>query len=491
MILLDLTPSEVFKIALYVLLAAYAVTALLTVFLIILENRSPEKTVSWTLVIILLPLAGFVLYLFFGRNFRKQKIFSGKELADLLQIESLSEKQLLDLSKKRFSENARVKDKMSLIRLLINNNKALLTEKNKLTVLNNGKEKFPAVMEALSAAKDHIHLEYYIIENDKIGNRIKDILIEKAKSGVEVRVIYDDVGSRNLSKRYIVSLAEAGVEIYPFMPVLFPQLTTKMNYRNHRKVIIVDGKVGFIGGMNIADRYLEGDEELGIWRDTQLKIEGEAVQSLQVVFLTDWHFASGKMISDSKYFPESEIEYIKPVQIASSGPDSDWASIMQVYFAAIAAAKEYIYIVTPYFMPNESVLTALKTAALGGADVRILLPGKSDVRVVYWGTKSYVEELLEAGIKVYFYQKGFVHSKIMVVDDIFCSIGTANMDLRSFHENFEINALVYDSEVATMLKSQFFKDLEKSKEVLFTEFSQRPLFEKFKESIARLFSPLL
>lgn len=484
-------PAEVFKTALYVLLAAYVVTALLTVFLIILENRSPEKTVSWTLVIILLPLAGFILYLFFGRNFRKQKMFSGKEFSDLLQIEALSEKQLLDLPKKRFSENTRMKDKLNLIKLLINNNKALLTEKNKLTILNNGREKFPSVIKALNAAKDHIHLEYYIIEDDKIGNCIKDILIEKAKNGVEVRVIYDDVGSRNLSKHYITSLVQSGVEIYPFMPVLFPRLTTKMNYRNHRKVIIVDGEVGFIGGMNIADRYLEGNEELGIWRDTQLKIEGAAVRSLQVVFLTDWHFASGKMIGDPKYFPETNIESIKPVQIASSGPDSDWASIMQVYFAAVAAAKEYIYIVTPYFMPNESVLTALKTAALGGADVRILLPSKSDVKVVYWGTKSYVEELLEAGIKVYFYKKGFVHSKLMVVDDIFCSIGTANMDLRSFHENFEINALVYDSEIATSLKSQFFKDLDYSEEVVLSSFSQRPLFEKFKESTARLFSPLL
>ena len=308
---------------------------------------------------------------------------------------------------------------------------------------------------------------------------------------MEVRFIFDDVGSWSLPKRFIKDLVTAGVKIFPFMEVKFPIFTSKVNYRNHRKIVVIDGKVGFLGGMNIADRYIEGNKELGPWVDTQLRIEGESVQWLQVVFLMDWYFVSGELINDKlKYFPEHKVEETHAIQITASGPDSDWSSIMQAYFVAITKAKHHIYISTPYFVPNESILTALKTAALSGIDVRIILPGKSDSTVVYWSSLSYVLELLEAGIKVYLYQKGFNHSKIMMIDSSFASVGSANMDIRSFEDNFEVAAIVYDSEITTELERSFIKDIRRSHRITIEDWENRPLKQSFKESFARLFSPL-
>jgi cardiolipin synthase A/B len=343
----------------------------------------------------------------------------------------------------------------------------------------------------LNAAESSIHIEFYIVSDDKIGNRIKDVLIKKAQEGIEVRLVFDDVGSWSLPKKYINSLKQAGVSVHSFMEVKFPLLTSKVNYRNHRKIIVVDGKVGFIGGINIADRYLEGNKELGPWRDTLIKLKGEAVNSLQAIFLVDWYFVTGQDISDqSKYFSSQEVKSYHPIQITASGPDSDWASIMQAFFLAITKAKHHIYIASPYFVPNESILTALKTASLSGVDVRIMLPGKSDSTVVYWSSLSYVSELLDAGIKVYLYQNGFNHSKILMIDSSFASVGSANMDIRSFEDNFEIAAIIYDEHLTTFIENSFLNDLSKSKLVTEQEWSLRSHKYNLKESIARLFSPL-
>jgi cardiolipin synthase len=308
---------------------------------------------------------------------------------------------------------------------------------------------------------------------------------------VEVRLIYDDVGCWGLSSKYLQRLSDAGVQIHNFLPVVFPWLSSKVNYRNHRKIIVVDGKYGFTGGINIAQRYISGTE-WGPWRDTHLMLEGDSVTSLQVIFLTDWYFVSGQRLTDrKKYFYESDIREQALVQIATSGPDSDWASILQAFFAAITRAEKHIYISTPYFIPPESLLTAIKVAALSGIDVRIILPARSDSKVALWATRSYISELLDAKVKVYLYQAGFNHSKVLMIDGQFCSVGTANMDIRSFEDNFEISAIIYDTQLTETLEKTFFDDLKNCTQVEPEQWSNRPLFKTLGESFARLFSPLL
>lgn len=469
----------------------YLATAVIVAISVILDNRNPTKTIAWVVVLFVLPILGLVLYFLVGKNYRKEKIFSRKGLKDFERIRNLSDNQIIKLKENDLIANEKIRTKLPIINLLVRNSKALLTTKNRVSILNNGKQTFNSIISELRKAKNHIHLEFYIIDDDNIGNEIREILIGKAKEGVKIRLIFDDVGSWKLGRNYLRSLEEAGIEFYPFMPVRFPFLANRINYRNHRKIIVIDGRVGFVGGINIADRYIVGNEEIPFWRDTHIKIEGEAVNSLQVVFLIDWYFVSEKIINDRLYFPKSKIQNRQLVQITASGPDSDWSSIMQAYFSAISTAMEYIYISVPYFIPNESILTALKTVALSGIDVRLIIPGNADSFLAYNGTMSYVEELLEAGIRVFGYKKGFVHSKLLMVDDVFASVGTANMDIRSFDDNFEVNALIYDEKLCNELKIYFLEDLSDCVEFELDTHRRRSLARKTVESFARIFSPLL
>ena len=461
------------------------------IVVIVLENKDPTKTISWSLVLFLLPVIGIILYLYLGRSIRKKKFFSQKGISDHLSLDHLIQEQLIQLDDKKFIKDEKLVSKRNIMKLLLQNSKALITEKNQLRVLNNGRQTFGSIIYEMENAKDHIHIEFYIIEDDSIGNRIKDILVRKAKEGVQVKVIYDDVGSWSLPRSYIRELTTAGAGVFSFMPVRVYAFANKVNYRLHRKIVVVDGKVGFVGGLNIADRYLRGLGANNMWRDTFIKIRGEAVRSLQVVFLMDWRFVSGALEIEESYFPPIDVEENLLVQVASSGPDSDFHSIMQAYFSAIATAERYVYISTPYFLPNESIMTAIKTAALSGVDVRLLLPDKNDSWVVGRGSRSYLDELLEAGVKVHFFLRGFTHSKLMIVDDIFASVGTANMDIRSFSQDFEVNALIYDAKTAQTLKRDFINDLNGSYLLNLEEWRKRPRLDKGLESIARIFSPLL
>ncbi len=474
-----------------VLSAIFTLTIIATIFVVILEKGNPSKTIAWILILILFPLVGILLYFYFGKNYRKDKIFSRKGVEDIPRIEALTKNQIIELDNHHLIKKEYIKGKKGIIRLLLNNSKALLTENNRIEIFNNGKDKFEALMIALKNAKHHIHLQYYIIDDDKIGNKIKAFLIKKANEGVDVKVLYDEVGSWGLSKKYINEMRNGDVKITGFMPVRFPLFANKVNYRNHRKIVVVDGRVGFLGGFNIADRYIEGTKELGAWRDTHLRIEGDAVHSMQAIFLSDWYFANSEYLKDENYFPQHQITDKTLVQITACGPDSDWASIMQAYFMAITTAKKYIYISTPYFVPNESIMTALKTASLSGIKVIVLLPEKADFFLYTWTNRSYVEELLEAGVNVFTYKKGFTHSKVMIVDGIFSSVGSANMDVRSFEQNFEVNALIYDKTTTDLLQTAFQNDLKNSEEIVFDEFKNRPPSHKFAESLAKIFTPLL
>lgn len=480
------------QIVIYVFVILYILTVASVVFNIILENRNPVRTLAWITVLVTVPLVGFIFYLYFGVNYRKVKMFSMKGLGDMKWLQYMSEDQKQLIQKSEFLKRRESLEVRKLMTLLLNNSKALLTRFNRVEILNNGVETFPALFQALEGARKFIHLEYYIIVDGYLADRLKEILLRKAAEGVEVRIIYDDVGSWKLSKEFIRELRNAGIQIFPFLPVRFHHFANKANYRNHRKIAVVDGEVGFVGGLNIADRYVDGVPGIGCWRDTHLKVEGEAVTSLQVIFLIDWYFVRQELLlNKEEYLPYIQSEDHVLVQTVSSGPDSDWASIQQSYFTLINMAKRYVYISTPYFMPGETTLNALKTAAMGGVDVRLLLPHRSDSWLTHWCSRSYVEELLEAGVKIYWYQPGINHSKVIVVDGIVASVGTANMDLRSFEQNFEVSLIIYDREVVKQLATDFLNDLKESAMATVQYWKFRAKKDKVFESVARLFAPLL
>lgn len=459
------------------------------VITILLKNINPTKTLSYIIILVFFPFLGILVYYLFGQEYRKEKIFNRKDILNKKVIKSV--RQNLELSRSELKAIDIVLDeKIKLVKLLNTSENAPLTLHNDLKVLKNGEQKFEYLIQDLQNAKHHIHLEYYILKDDIIGSKIIKLICDKAKEGVEVRLSYDDVGS-SISKASKEKMKHSGVQFYPFMPVFFSSLTGKMNYRNHRKIVIIDGYIGYVGGINISDNYMNYDTT-HYWRDTHLKVIGEAVQSLQIHFLTNWDFVSkDKLIISEKYFPKIIIEKELPIQIAASGPDTDWANIMEAIFTAINNAESYIYITTPYFIPNEQIYTALQVAAKSGISVKLLIPKKSDSKIAKYATDSYLEDLLRANVKVYRYTKGFIHAKTIVIDDIFSTVGTSNMDNRSFNINFEINALIYNKSKAIELKQMFEDDLCDSELVDFTEWENRSTIKKLKESISRLWAPLL
>lgn len=476
----------------YTLTVLYVITIIGVISTIIMENRNPVRTLAWILMLLLVPVIGLLFYIYFGMNYRKVKMFSMKGLGDFKWLQYMSEDQKQRIKKAELLKKEDMVVVRRLMNLLLNNSKALLSRYNTVDILNNGEETFKSILLAISKARKYIHLEYYIIEKGELWNRLKTLLIKKAREGVEVRIIFDDVGSWTLPKKDIKEMRIVGIQIYPFLPVRMPLFTNKVNYRNHRKIVVVDGETGFIGGLNFADRYLHGLPDIGIWRDTQLKIKGEGVTSLQIVFLTDWYFVCQELLlNKEQYLPNKRVDGNVVMQTVASGPDSDWTSIQQAYFTLINMAKKYVFISTPYFMPGETTLNSLKTAAMSGVEVRMMIPYRSDSRLTHWCTRSYIEELLEAGVRVFQYRNGFNHSKVIVIDGMVSSVGTANMDMRSFEQNFEVNMILYDRNVSKKLATDFLNDLKGSSEISIQQWKFRPKRDKVKESLARLFAPLL
>ncbi len=469
----------------------YPILTVVAVYGVIRQGSRPAKTIAWMLIIIALPLVGIILYSFIGYNLRKEKLFTRKQARDLQVIDELVERQLVEFEQADSQDSPIVRDHRRLAQLQLRSGKFLLLSGNRAQVLQDGEETFAAIFTALEQAQSFIHIEYYIFEEGDLADRIADILIEKVKQGVQARLAYDGVGSWSLSKQYCQRLEEAGVEVFPFMPVRFGPLANRLNYRNHRKIVVVDGQVGFTGGINVSDKYIKGDPELGSWRDTHLRLEGRAVNFLQYIFLTDWQFVSGQNLLTAEHFPEHDSVGPTPVQVSASGPDSDYASIHQTFVSMLYGAREYIYLANAYLIPDESMLMALKSTALSGVDVRLMIPEASDSFVVKWSTRSYLEELLAAGVKVYFYQKGFLHSKVIVADDALASVGTANLDIRSFEQNFELNALMYDADIARQLKARFMADVQDCRLLSLETYRQRPRIDRVKESVFRVLSPVL
>jgi len=467
-----------------IVIIVYVYTILTTIILLLMENRNPVKSIAWIVVLILLPIVGFIFYIFFGKNFRRKFVISRRSLNKI----KLNAGKISDIE--QISPELLSPEHYNIVLLSDNSCDATAYDGNKIKIYTDGVSLFENVFEVIKSAKHHIHLEYYIFLADEIGRKMIDALIEKVKEGVSVRVIIDDVGSWEMPKSAIREMQNAGIEVMSFLRVGLPFLSSKVNYRNHRKILIVDGTVGFTGGINIADRYVKG-LKWGKWRDTHIRIEGLAVHELQKTFLADWYFVNRKLISDPVFYPDIKNSGNSLVQIVTSGPNTLWNSIMQLYFMAIAQARKYIYIQTPYFLPTESIVTALQTASLSGVDVRIILPKRSDAKFALASSYSYMGEMLKADIKMYFYDQGFLHSKTIVIDDKISTIGSANMDFRSFEQNFEVNALIFDPEVALEMRKIFEHDLANSTRVNAKTWKKRPVKIRLKESIARLFSPLL
>jgi len=430
-----------------------------------------------------------ILGSFFYLSFRKRKLFrrpAGNH-GDLENFINQQKGQLQNMSALHGEDLSHIH---RLVQLLTDSNAAPLTSNNRAQVLTNGEEKFRELKKALLQAKHHIHIEYYAVKDDQIGREIRELLMNKCSEGVEVRMIVDGLGSRKIPKRVLQDMLKAGIEIRHFLPITLRNLL-KLNFRNHRKIAVIDGKLGFIGGMNIGDEYLSRNQRIGFWRDTHLKLEGECVHDLQKTFLDDWHFLTGCQLQLTNYFPESESEGCQFIQIANCGPSCEGELIRDLFHLAIMTAKHRVYIQTPYFAPCRRTLVALKQAAQNGLDVRLIVQGCTITPLTFWAAQSYFADLLRAGVNIYMYQKGILHSKVLVVDDLFASVGSANFDIRSFQLNFETNAVLYDRQLVARLEQDFLQDIQDSVRVCPRMHRQRPLLHRCKEAAARMFAPLL
>lgn len=481
---------------LYLLQIPYGILVVFVILRVLYDTRSSTKALAYILFIIFIPIAGMLFYFTFGINYRKRKLYSKKIIADEPIRKRIRER--LNVYSEAIGDSGLIpKDYQNLYEFIRRCGSSPLTANNTVKLLINGEEKFPELMTALKSAKSHIHIEYYIYENDITGNAVADILIQKAREGVEVRFMYDDFGSHGLGKTVIKRLEDAGVQTAPFYEIIWYAFANRINYRNHRKIVVIDGTVSFVGGINISDKYrndLDSKNHL-FWRDTHLKIEGQAASYLQYLFLCDWNFCSERKLEySSTYFPDNFQEQVFEndiVQIVSSGPDSTQPVIFYSLLEAITSAQKSIYLTTPYFIPGESLMDALIIAIQSGLDVKILIPGISDSKMVNAAASAYYTELLLCGAKIYKYNKGFVHAKTMVIDDNLAIVGSANMDYRSFDLNFEVNAMIYSETIAKQLTVAFCNDLEHSELIDATVWLNRPKYVLLWEKLVRLLSPFL
>ena len=468
----------------WTLYGLYTLVVIIVMLKVLMDNREPSKTMAWVLVLWALPLAGIVIYFFFGQNTRRERLISQRSL------DQLTKRSMLEFAEQR---NLRIPEEhRTLMQLFKNQSMALPFKDNEAEIYTSGHDFFLSLIHEIGKARDHVHVEMFIFNDDALGSLIADTLVDKAQQGVEVRVIYDDVACWKVRNSFWERLRDGGVEVHAFMPVKFPAFTTKVNYRNHRKLIVIDGKAGFIGGMNIATRYVKGTGRP--WRDTHILVRGGAVYGIQRAFLVDWYFVDRTLISGKRYYPavSPSLSNNCLAQVVTSGPITEWPDIMQGYVRVLLTARRYVYMETPYFLPSEPVLFAIQTAALAGVDVRLMLPRHTDSRLLDQAGKSYVREILQSGARVYFYNNGFNHSKFLVCDDSISTVGSSNIDVRSLEHNFESNIFFFDKEMALRLKRIYLEDEAHS--VLVDEtarLGKHNFLQLLWESILRMFSPLM
>jgi cardiolipin synthase len=459
---------------------------------VFIERKNPASTWTWLMVLLFLPSIGFIFYLFLGQNLKRTRMFKLKK-EEKENLSSIITKQKEFLNNGNLTKTNPYLSKYSdIMKLNLCSDNSFYTNNNKVTIFVDGKAKFDQLKENLNNAESYIHMEYYIFQNDNLGKSILDILCKKAKEGVEVKLLFDGMGCLKVPKSFFAPLIKAGGKSACFFPPFLPYINLRLNFRNHRKICTIDGKYAFIGGFNIGDEYLGLSKKFGFWRDTHLFIQGDAIDAMELHFLMDWRYGCKEDLTfDGKFFSHRPHLGKTGLQIVSSGPDSTFNSIKNGYLKMIGKAEKNIYIETPYFIPDDSILEALKIASLSGVDVRIIIPSKPDHPFVYWASTSYMGELLESGVKCYTYNKGFLHSKFLSIDGSISSVGTANLDIRSFTLNFEINAFIYDKDITSDLDYSFMDDLKYCDELSIENYTSRSIIVKFKESISRLLSPIL
>lgn len=469
------------------------INVLLSLIIVFFERRSPQAVWTWLLLLYFIPIVGFILYLVIGQDFHKSRMFKAKEIEGELKYAVRKQEETIYRRQLRLA-NPELNRFRDLILYNLEAGQAVLTDNNDIRIYTDGKEKFHALIEEMKQAKKYIHLQYYIIRSDELWQQIEPVLIAKAHEGVGVRVLFDSMGCRTMHNRDWERLEREGVQVAEFFPAFLGQLQLRMNYRNHRKIVVIDGRIGFVGGFNVGREYLGLDSKFGYWRDTHLCIEGAAVTSLAVRFVLDWNYAAKEnlFLRDSLFeFPQYVRGGHDPVQIISSGPDSQTKTIHDNYLHLIHSAKDHVYIQTPYFIPDDSILDALKIASRAGIDVRIMIPCKPDHPFVYWATYSYIGDMVAAGAKCYVYNNGFLHAKTLSVDGMVACVGTANMDIRSFGLNFEVNATIYSERTVQKLERAFENDMNQCTYITRKIYEERSLVIRIKEQFSRLLSPLL
>lgn len=469
------------------ILIVFTINILSAISLIFIERKEPTTTWAWLLILIVLPGVGFIIYLIFGQNLNRQKIFREKKVTDNKKARDLIERFKEEKKSQRIS-----KEYVDLIMMNYNHSGALYTTGNNIKSYINGEEKFKDLINDIRSAKDFIHIEYYIFRLDSLGKTILNELKKKVDEGVEVRLLVDGMGSKNIRNKHIKYIRSLGIKFAVFFPGILPYVNIRINYRNHRKIVVIDGKVGYVGGFNVGDEYVNKGKQFDFWRDTHIRVQGEAVNELNKRFILDWDYASeGELKSYEKYFNKQKSYGDVGIQIISSGPDHKEEYIKNAYMKIINNAKKNVYIQTPYLVPDEPMKEALKIAALSGVDVRLMVPGKPDHFFMEWILSTNIGELIECGVKIYRYQKGFIHSKTMVADGKVCSIGTANLDIRSFQLNFEINAFIFDDRFTKEQEEIFYKDIDDCNLVTIEEYDNRGRCLRIKEALIRLIAPIL
>ena len=471
----------------------YIINIVFSLLIIFFQRRNPTTVWAWLLLLYFIPVLGFVLYLILGQNFRRERMFKMKEIEGEIKYAVRRQEESIYRKKLRLRDPELDRFKR-LILYNLNEAEAVLTDNNDIRIFTDGREKFKTLLSEMDHARNYIHVQYYIIKNDELWKEIEEVLVRKARQGVEVRVLFDSMGCRGMHHSDWARLQKAGIKVAEFFPALLGKLQLRVNYRNHRKIVVIDGRIGFVGGFNVGREYIGKDKKFGYWRDTHVCIEGSAVTSLAVRFVLDWNYAAREnLFLEDRLFeiPTYARNGRDPVQIISSGPDSGSQEIRNNYLRLIHMARKNIYIQTPYFIPDDDIRDALEIAAKSGIDVRIMIPCKPDHPFVYWATYSYLGEMIEAGARCYTYDNGFLHAKCMCVDGLVTCMGTANMDIRSFSLNFEVNAVIYSARTTERLMDAFENDIAKSTLVTRKRYEQRNFVIRIKEQFCRLLSPVL